>query len=151
MAERLPVIVRAAETVEGHGRLYQARRARDSAARELRAATSDRIARLTGSEMRAEAIAARAGIGDVSAEVPPEGKVAEVEGRRRRGGHVAFAGDGLNDAPAIAAADALIRAAFVATSERNCSKICRSIASIFSAAAMAPTRLPPLRNRSASF
>jgi|HubBroStandDraft_6_1064221.scaffolds.fasta_scaffold55437_2 hypothetical protein len=61
VAERLPVIVRAAETVEGHGRLYQARRARDRAAGELRAAARDRIARLTGSDVRAEAIAARAG------------------------------------------------------------------------------------------
>jgi hypothetical protein len=61
VAERLPVVVRAAETVEGHGRLYQARRARDSAARELRAAASDRIARLTGSDMRAAAIATRTG------------------------------------------------------------------------------------------
>lgn len=61
VAERLPVIVRAAETVEGHGRLYRARRARDSAARELRVAASDRIARLTGGDLRAEAIAARTG------------------------------------------------------------------------------------------
>jgi len=61
VAERLPVVVRAAETVEGHGRLYQARRARDRAAAELRAAAAARIARLTGSEVRAEAIAARTG------------------------------------------------------------------------------------------
>jgi hypothetical protein len=47
-SERLPVIVRASETVEGHGRLYHARRARDRAAEELRAATRARIARLTG-------------------------------------------------------------------------------------------------------
>ena len=31
VAERLPVVVRAAETVEGHARLYQSRRARDRA------------------------------------------------------------------------------------------------------------------------
>lgn len=61
VAERLPVVVRAAETVEGHGRLYQARRARGRAAEELRAAASGRIARLTGSDLRAEAIAARTG------------------------------------------------------------------------------------------
>ena len=36
--ERLPVVVRASETVEGHARLYQARRARDRAAAALRAA-----------------------------------------------------------------------------------------------------------------
>ncbi|GAA4570682.1 DUF4350 domain-containing protein [Planotetraspora kaengkrachanensis] len=43
VAERLPVVVRAAETVEGRGRLYRARRARDRAAIALRAATTDRI------------------------------------------------------------------------------------------------------------
>ncbi|HEX9064082.1 MAG TPA: DUF4350 domain-containing protein [Streptosporangiaceae bacterium] len=36
IAERLPVVVRASETVEGHGRLYQARRARARAATILR-------------------------------------------------------------------------------------------------------------------
>lgn len=36
ISERLPVIVRASETVEGHARLYQARRARDRAAQALR-------------------------------------------------------------------------------------------------------------------
>ena len=41
--ERLPVIVRAAETVEGHGRLYRARRARDRASAALRAAWLDRV------------------------------------------------------------------------------------------------------------
>jgi hypothetical protein len=47
VAERLPVIVRASETVEGHGRLYQSRRARGRAAEVLRAATASRLARLT--------------------------------------------------------------------------------------------------------
>jgi hypothetical protein len=37
------VIVRAAETVEGRGRLYRARRARDRAAAALRAACLDRM------------------------------------------------------------------------------------------------------------
>jgi hypothetical protein len=48
VAERLPVVVRAAETVEGHGRLYQARAARDQAAAALRQAARDRIVRLLG-------------------------------------------------------------------------------------------------------
>ncbi|MDP4505675.1 DUF4350 domain-containing protein [Nonomuraea turcica] len=43
VAERLPVIVRAAETVEGRGRLYRARRARQRAAESLRAGTIDRL------------------------------------------------------------------------------------------------------------
>jgi hypothetical protein len=43
VAERLPVVVRAAETTEGHARLYEARRARDRAAMALRTATLDRL------------------------------------------------------------------------------------------------------------
>ncbi|WP_084962150.1 DUF4350 domain-containing protein [Thermoactinospora rubra] len=43
VAERLPVVVRAAETVEGRGRLYRARRARGTAAEALRAGALDRI------------------------------------------------------------------------------------------------------------
>jgi hypothetical protein len=41
--ERLPVVVRAAETVEGHARLYQARRARDRAAASMREAMLARV------------------------------------------------------------------------------------------------------------
>ena len=41
--EPLPVVVRACETVEGHGRLYRSRRARDRAAAALRAAAVARI------------------------------------------------------------------------------------------------------------
>ena len=43
VAEELPVVVRASETVEGRGRLYRSRRARDRAARALRAATLHRL------------------------------------------------------------------------------------------------------------
>ncbi len=53
----------------------------------------------------AEAIAGQAGISEVVAEVFPEGKVDAVEALRSTGRHVVFAGDGLNDAPALAAAD----------------------------------------------
>ncbi|MGB3482517.1 MAG: DUF4350 domain-containing protein [Mycobacterium sp.] len=41
--ERLPVVVRASETVEGRGRLYRSRRARDQAAEALRTATLQRL------------------------------------------------------------------------------------------------------------
>jgi hypothetical protein len=61
VAERIPVVVRASETVEGHGRLYQSRRARDRAAAELRAAAVNRITRRTGGSFTAETIAARTG------------------------------------------------------------------------------------------
>jgi hypothetical protein len=70
VAERIPVVVRASETVEGHGRLYQARRARGRAAAELRAAAASRIARRTGGAMTTETIAARTG--------QPPGEVANL-------------------------------------------------------------------------
>ncbi len=43
VAEPIPVVVRAAETTEGHGRLYQARHARAQAAEALRGAVRSRI------------------------------------------------------------------------------------------------------------
>jgi hypothetical protein len=46
--ERLPVVVRAAETTEGHGRLYRARRSRDSAAAALREAAIRRVLPVLG-------------------------------------------------------------------------------------------------------
>jgi hypothetical protein len=46
--EPLPVVVKAAEAVEGRSRLYRAAQARDSASSALRAATRERLARTTG-------------------------------------------------------------------------------------------------------
>jgi hypothetical protein len=43
VTERLPVVVRASETVEGHARLYRSRRARDRVAAALRAAATARL------------------------------------------------------------------------------------------------------------
>jgi hypothetical protein len=48
VAEPLPVVVRASETTEGHGRLYQSRHARGKAAAALRKATLSRITRAAG-------------------------------------------------------------------------------------------------------
>jgi heavy metal translocating P-type ATPase len=53
----------------------------------------------------AEAIGAAAGVDRVHAEVYPEDKIAEVEQLRAEGRRVVFVGDGLNDAPALAAAN----------------------------------------------
>ena len=53
----------------------------------------------------AEAIAARLGIETVFGGVRPEGKQAVVAGLRDGGRAVAFVGDGINDAPALAEAD----------------------------------------------
>jgi Cu+-exporting ATPase len=64
------------------------------------------IVMLTGDgKATANAIAKRLGIADVEAEVLPARKAAVVEALRRKGCVVAMAGDGVNDAPALAAAD----------------------------------------------
>jgi Cu+-exporting ATPase len=65
-----------------------------------------RIVMLTGDNWTtAKAVAARLGIDDVEAEVLPEQKSAVVRRLKDAGRVVAMAGDGVNDAPALAAAD----------------------------------------------
>jgi Cu+-exporting ATPase len=81
-------------------------KASTQAALEALRADGIRIVMLTGdNRTTAAAIARRLGITDIEAEVLPDQKSAVVAKLQREGRVVAMAGDGVNDAPALAAAD----------------------------------------------
>lgn len=87
-----------------------------SVADAVKASAADAVAALHSKGMRtvlltgdnaaaAGAVAAAVGIGEVIADVLPEGKVDVIEQLRDRGRVVAMVGDGINDGPALASAD----------------------------------------------
>jgi Cu+-exporting ATPase len=65
-----------------------------------------KIVMLTGDNRRvADAVAKQLGLDAVEAEIEPAGKVSHVKRLRAEGKHVAMAGDGINDAPALSEAE----------------------------------------------
>ncbi|MET0257301.1 MAG: heavy metal translocating P-type ATPase [Methylobacterium sp.] len=111
-AERLGALGRSPLYVAIDGRLAALLTVADPVEREavavIRAlrARGLAVAMITGDDRRtAQTVAAQLGIDVVAAEVLPDGKVAALEKLRRSHGPVAFVGDGINDAPALAAAD----------------------------------------------
>jgi Cd2+/Zn2+-exporting ATPase len=72
----------------------------------LRALGLERLLMLSGDQPRAaETVAAQAGIDDVRARLLPEDKLTVIRSLQAQGHVVAMVGDGINDAPAIAAAN----------------------------------------------
>ena len=75
--------------------------------RELKKAGFSKIVMMTGdSERTAAAVAARVGVDEYYSEVLPEDKARYVEQEKAFGRRVLMVGDGINDSPALSAADA---------------------------------------------
>jgi Cu+-exporting ATPase len=90
------------------GLLAVADEIRPAAAEAMRALQAEglRLVMLTGdNRVTAEAVARQLGIAEVNADVLPAGKAAVVARLQSEGRTVAMAGDGINDAPALAHAD----------------------------------------------
>lgn len=69
----------------------------------------ERVVMLTGDQREpARAIAAQVGVDEVHAALMPDDKLEHIRRLREEGFHVAMIGDGINDAPALAAADTSI-------------------------------------------
>jgi Cd2+/Zn2+-exporting ATPase len=104
---RTPVLV--ARDGEAVGIIAVADRPRDGGRDTLdllRRQGIESVVMLTGdSQGTARVLAGQLGLDDFRAELMPEDKVALIEDLRRRFGPVAMVGDGVNDAPALAAAD----------------------------------------------
>ena len=93
---------------QARGAIAVADTVKPSAAGAVRAlrALGLRTILLTGdNQATADAVAAEAGIGEVIAEAMPDGKVAVIADLQAQGRLVAMVGDGVNDGPALAAAD----------------------------------------------
>ena len=90
------------------GSIALADRVKESTPQAIRELQADgiRLIVVTGDRREfAEKVARELGISDVEAEVHPQQKVEAITRLRKQGRIVAMAGDGINDAPALAAAD----------------------------------------------
>ncbi|MFC3205645.1 heavy metal translocating P-type ATPase [Aquamicrobium soli] len=107
---RTPIIVALDGQIAGIlGLSDQPRASAAPAMARLREIGVSRIAMLTGDQPQpARAIAAELGIDEVHAGLMPEDKLALIRAFQADGRHVAMIGDGINDAPALAAADTSI-------------------------------------------
>lgn len=78
----------------------------DDVLRLIRGQGVDHIVMLTGDhKVRAQALADQLGLDEVYAEQVPEDKASVIEALQAQGRKVAFVGDGINDGPALVAAD----------------------------------------------
>lgn len=107
---RTPVLVALDGEVIGLlGLADQPRASAVAALRHLRESGVRRIVMLTGDDrIAAHEVAAQVGIDEVHAQLLPEEKLEHIRNLRDHGEHVAMLGDGVNDAPALAAADVSI-------------------------------------------
>ncbi|MRX51679.1 heavy metal translocating P-type ATPase [Paracoccus sp. S-4012] len=109
-AGQTPILVAADGRLIGLlGMSDMAREGAADAIARLRAIGIRRVVMLTGDQRgAAEAIAREVGIDEVHAGLMPEDKLALIREMKAGGAHVAMVGDGINDAPALAAADTSI-------------------------------------------
>jgi Zn2+/Cd2+-exporting ATPase len=100
------LVARAGRTLGVIGIADRTRDAAREALDQLRRAGVEHVVMLTGdNEQTAAAVASHLGIGQWQSELLPADKVTAIEDLKRRYGAVAMVGDGVNDAPALAAAD----------------------------------------------
>ena len=105
--------------------------------RTLRALGIKRTVMLTGdSERTAAAIAAEVGVDDYRAEVLPEDKASFVEEERKAGRTVIMIGDGINDSPALSAANVGIAISDGAAIAREISDVTIAAESLFELVAL---------------
>ena len=100
------VVVAAGGRLLGHLRIADRLRPTSVEAIQRLKALGIKVVLLSGDhEQTVRAVAREAGIDEFRAGVPPAGKAAAVQARKREGEVVGMVGDGINDAPALAAAD----------------------------------------------